>query len=64
MDISSTDPPHGGKGCLGGMLLHNPAPKEGWLGDKHSWTMKPSFTPYRIHTHLKSTYPQCNIWLK
>ena len=33
-------------------------------GDKHSWTMRPSFTPCWAHTHLKPAYPQCNTWLK
>lgn len=30
--VSPTDPPHGGKGCTGTMLLHNPAPNEGLVG--------------------------------
>lgn len=65
MNISSADPPLGGKGCFWSMALRNPALNEGWGGeDKHSWTMRASFTPCCTHTHLKSAYPQCNTWVK
>ena len=65
MNISSPDPPLGGKGCFGSMAVHNPLLNEGRGGeDKHSRTMRPSFTPCCTHTHLKSAYPQCNSWLK